>query len=133
MRIKQFLSLMLVLVTTLATLHVTSCGTILYPERRGQQGGRLDVGVVLLDAIGLLFFLLPGVIAFAVDFTTGTIYLPGTQTSLNDPQLETMVAIQCDPHNMTPETIQQAIAQHTGQVVDLRDDRLLIQPLPSAQ
>jgi len=33
--------------------------------------------VVALDAIGLLFFFVPGVIAFAVDFVTGAIYLPG--------------------------------------------------------
>lgn len=58
-------------------IQTAACGTILHPERRGQRGGRLDVGVVLLDAIGLLFFVIPGVIAFAVDFSNGTIYLPG--------------------------------------------------------
>jgi len=68
--------LRLVLLTVLA-LQTAGCGTILHPERRGQRGGRLDVGVVLLDAIGLLFFVIPGVIAFAVDFSNGTIYLPG--------------------------------------------------------
>jgi hypothetical protein len=54
----------------------TGCGTILYPERRGQPAGRLDWGVVLLNGIGLLLFFIPGVIAFAVDFSNGTIYLP---------------------------------------------------------
>jgi len=52
------------------------CGTILHPERKGQPAGPLDTSVVLLDAIGLLFFFVPGVIAFAVDFNNGTIYLP---------------------------------------------------------
>jgi hypothetical protein len=52
------------------------CGTILYPERRGQPAGRLDWGVVALDGVGLLLFFVPGVIAFAVDFATGSIYLP---------------------------------------------------------
>lgn len=52
------------------------CGTLLYPERRGQPAGRLDWGVVLLNGIGLLLFFIPGVIAFAVDFSNGTIYLP---------------------------------------------------------
>ena len=61
------------------TLHLTACGTILHPERKGQRDGRLDAGVVVLDAIGLLFFIIPGVIAFAVDFSNGTIYLPGTK------------------------------------------------------
>jgi len=53
------------------------CGTILYPERRGQQGSSIDAGVAVLDGIGLLLFIIPGVIAFAVDFSTGAIYLPG--------------------------------------------------------
>ena len=60
---------------------LAGCGTILYPERRGQSAGRLDPAVVVLDGIGLLFFFVPGVIAFAVDFNNGTIYLPNTQSS----------------------------------------------------
>lgn len=56
---------------------LTGCGTIIHPERKGQMNGRLDSSIVLLDAIGLLFFFVPGVIAFAVDFSNGTIYLPG--------------------------------------------------------
>lgn len=52
------------------------CGTILYPERRGQPAGDFDWKVVALDAVGLLFFFVPGVVAFAVDFSNGTIYLP---------------------------------------------------------
>lgn len=69
-------SLCLMLTAALA-IQTAGCGTILHPERRGQRGGRLDVGIVVLDAIGLLFFVIPGVIAFAVDFSNGTIYLPG--------------------------------------------------------
>lgn len=60
---------------------LAGCGTILYPERKGQIDGRIDPGVAVLNGIGLLFFLVPGVIAFAVDFSNGTIYLPGTQTT----------------------------------------------------
>jgi hypothetical protein len=45
---------------------LASCGTVLYPERRGQPAGRLDVGVIALDGLGLLLFLVPGVIAYAV-------------------------------------------------------------------
>jgi hypothetical protein len=69
-------SVSLTLVAVLA-LQTAGCGTILHPERRGQRGGNLDAGIVVLDAIGLLFFIIPGVIAFAVDFSNGTIYLPG--------------------------------------------------------
>lgn len=53
-----------------------SCGTLLHPERQGLRSGRLDPAIVVLDAVGLLFFFVPGIIAFAVDFATGAIYLP---------------------------------------------------------
>jgi hypothetical protein len=60
-----------------AMITTAGCGTILHPERRGQPPtGRLDWGVVLLDGLGLIFFFIPGLIAFAVDFSTGAIYLP---------------------------------------------------------
>jgi hypothetical protein len=68
---------------------LTGCGTLLHPERKGQTGGRIDPGVVILDGVGLLFFFIPGAIAFAVDFTYGTIYLPGgRRASLDDQELE---------------------------------------------
>ena len=53
------------------------CGTLLHPERKGQGPGRLDPSIVILDGIGLFFFLIPGLIAFAIDISNGTIYLPG--------------------------------------------------------
>lgn len=62
----------------LAATSLSACGTIMYPERKGQIDGKIDPTVAILDGIGLLLFLVPGVIAFAVDFSNGTIYLPGT-------------------------------------------------------
>ncbi|GAB3465432.1 polyribonucleotide nucleotidyltransferase [Azotobacter salinestris] len=58
------------------TTQLSACGSIFFPDRRGQIEGQVDFLVVGLDAIGLLFYVIPGVIAFAVDFTTGAIYLP---------------------------------------------------------
>lgn len=69
--------------------QLTACGTILHPERKGQKSGQIDPAIAVFDAIGLLFFLIPGVIAFAVDFSNGTIYLPGgRQSSLSDEELK---------------------------------------------
>ncbi|GMG86733.1 hypothetical protein [Biformimicrobium ophioploci] len=62
-------------------VNLSACGYVLYPERKGQQGGRLDPVVILLDGAALLFGVLPGVVAFAVDITNGTIYLPPGGTS----------------------------------------------------
>lgn len=44
-----------------------------------QTNGQIDIDVTLLDVIGLLFFFVSGVVAFAfgVDFITGAVYLPG--------------------------------------------------------
>lgn len=68
-------------------INLTACGYFLYPERKGQAGGRVDPVVVILDGAGLLFGLLPGLVAFAVDFTNGTIYLPPGGTSAVDRHL----------------------------------------------
>ena len=71
--LKKLMKTLYVLVVQLA-----GCGTLMYPERKGQKGGRIDVGIVVLDGIGLLAFLIPGIIAYAVDFSNGAIYLPDT-------------------------------------------------------
>jgi hypothetical protein len=67
-----------IFICTVFIVQLMGCGTILYPERKGQKSGKIDTGVAILDGIGVLFFVVPGVIAFAVDFYNGTIYLPGT-------------------------------------------------------
>ncbi|MCA0893818.1 hypothetical protein [Microbulbifer agarilyticus] len=65
-------------------MNLTACGYFLYPERKGQSGGRVDPVVVILDGAALLFGILPGIVAFAVDFTNGTIYLPSGGSSAID-------------------------------------------------
>jgi len=67
--------------------QLAACGTIFYPERRGQISGRIDPAIAVMDAIGLLFYIIPGLLAFAVDFITGAIYLPGGKHAQVDPQL----------------------------------------------
>jgi hypothetical protein len=83
---KRFIALLLGVVLV---MNLAACGTILHPERKGQVSGRLDPGIVVLDAIGLFFFIVPGVIAFAVDFSNGTIYYPGgKRASLTDGEMD---------------------------------------------
>ncbi len=73
MRLKALASILLS--TTLVT-QLAACGTVFYPERRGQISGEIDPGVAILNGIGLLFYVIPGLVAFAVDFATGAIYFP---------------------------------------------------------
>ncbi len=68
----------LILITAL--LPLAGCGYLIFGERVGQPKGDIDWGIFALDAVGLLFGIIPGVIAFAVDFSTGCIYLPSSPT-----------------------------------------------------
>jgi hypothetical protein len=60
-------------------LPLVGCGTILYPERRGQSGGRVDTGVAVMDGLWLLCFIIPGVVFYIVDFSNGAIYESGSR------------------------------------------------------
>ena len=99
-------------------LPLTSCGTLLYPERRGQPpSGYLDAGVVALDAVGLLLFLVPGIIAFAVDFATGAIYLPPPPYYTAWSRSPRVLHV--DPAHLTPQRLETILARETGQPVHL--------------
>ena len=76
--VKTLVNSLRIFICTVLIAQLMGCGTILYPERKGQKSGKIDSGVAILDGIGVLFFILPGAIAFVVDFYNGTIYLPGT-------------------------------------------------------
>lgn len=74
---KKVLSGRVAAVSVACAVAVSSgCGYFLHPERVGQTEGRIDPAIVALDAASLLFGIIPGVIAFAVDLSTGAIYLP---------------------------------------------------------
>jgi hypothetical protein len=65
------------IVTIALAIESASCGTLIHPDRVGQpHSGALDPSIVVLDGLGVLVFLIPGVVAFIVDFSTGAIWLP---------------------------------------------------------
>lgn len=108
----------------LAALGLQSaCGTILYPERRGQDAkGDLDIGVVLLDGIGLLFFLIPGIIAYAVDFSTGAIYHPPAEEGLIDTDSSSRAPdLVIPPHELTAERLAKELSASTGKDITEAD------------
>ena len=102
--------------------QLTACGTLLYPERRGQIEGRIDPAVVGMNAIGVLFFVLPGLVAFAIDFATGAIYMPGGKYSLAPEVLDQAREAQRLGDQIT---LQRLIFEHTGQKLPLTDPRLV--------
>jgi hypothetical protein len=102
----------------------------MYPERRGQRGGRLDVGVTILDAVGLLFFIIPGVIAFCVDFSNGTIYLPSHGPVIIE-RVSQLRQIKFDPKHTSMASIERIIKEETGREVKLDQDNIKITKLKS--
>ena len=105
--------------SALILTQLTGCGLILYPERDGQpKGGRIDPAVAILDGIGLLFFLVPGLIAFAVDFATGTIYLPpGDRAGVEWRTVKV-------EGPLTADSIRAVVERETGTQISLDDPRL---------
>ena len=141
--------LLLSAVSATAAVYSAGCGTVLHPERRGQPAGDLDWKIVALNGLGLLLFFVPGVIAFAVDFNNGTIYLPpghyGATGNENRPTRETantsrqeqnrrpaeLVEVRIPPEKLTREQIETVVSSHTGQPVELAPGRFTTSELPS--
>ncbi len=106
--IKIFKKSFYILVLGTLLTQTLGCGTLLYPERRGQKSGNIDVGVAVLDGVGLLVFIIPGVIAYAVDFTTGAIYLPSGKSG------HSIKVIRVNPDELSKDKISEIIARETG-------------------
>lgn len=113
-------------------LMTTGCGTILYPERRGQPKGRLDWGVAVLDGLCLLLFFVPGVIAFAVDFATGAIYLPPEPYSgplgFRAPGSRRLTVRHVPPDELSDERMMAVASAHVGR--EIRWDEAHCRRLP---
>ncbi|MED7669306.1 polyribonucleotide nucleotidyltransferase [Pseudomonas moraviensis subsp. stanleyae] len=111
-----------VLVATLLT-QIAACGSIFYPDRRGQIDGKIDPAIAALDAVGLLFYIIPGLIAFAVDFATGAIYFePGHTAQVDPARLKQAIGPdgQVDNHKL-----QAILESELGRDFPLDDPRLI--------
>ena len=121
----------LVLASFLAQL--AGCGTIFWPERKWQPPGRLDPKVVALDAVGLLLFFIPGVIAFAVDFNNGTIYLPPESQANAGSSPHGWTPVRTSSKSPTSEEIEGIVRQRTGKSIRLQAGRYRATKLDSPQ
>ena len=103
--------------------QLTACGTLFFPDRRGQIEGKIDPAIAVANAVGLLFYVIPGLIAFAVDFATGAIYLPEGQTVQVDPQqLQKLIGEDGKVDQFALKTL---IETSTGHQLPLDDPRLI--------
>ena len=121
------------LIVAALIVPLSGCGTIFWPERKGQPPGILDPKVVALDAVGLLLFFVPGVIAFAVDFNNGTIYLPpGSQVGAKD-STHRWASVRITSGRPTAEEIEQVIRERTGRSIRLQPGAYRVGRLDSAE
>ena len=124
---KRLRKCLIIFLTAALILQAVSCGYFMYPERRGQKGGKIDPGVAILDAIGLLFFIIPGLVAFAVDFTNGTIYLPsGKRSGVQPPDYAKILEIPVPPGKLNKHGIEALVQEHTGQAITLDSENVQI-------
>jgi hypothetical protein len=106
-------------------LQLASCGYLLYPERRGQTHGRIDPAIAVLDGVGLLLFVIPGIVAFAVDFATGTIYLPGSKRASTTPSdKDDLLVLQVNRGELNSQKIEKIVSDHTGYPVRFDQENL---------
>lgn len=76
------------------SIFSTSCGWLLYPERRGQRpGGAIDGGTLVMDLLWLLAGIVPGVVFLIVDFSAGTMYVNGRYAMKASPEGDVAVKL----------------------------------------
>ena len=118
----QFRGICAVLAITLLS-QVAACGTLFYPDRRGQIEGKIDPAIAIANAVGLLFYVIPGLIAFGVDFATGAIYLPPGKTAQIAPE-KLQQAIGSDG-KVDNSKLQAILESELGRGFPLNDPRLI--------
>lgn len=102
---------------SLGFLSQSGCGSVFYPERVGQpRRGPIDWKVAAADGAGLFLFFVPGVIAFAIDYYNGTLFLPSHQPVSVIPESGMMISKKLP--NTQPETISVYLEQSTGRQAD---------------
>ena len=102
--------------------QLSACGTLFYPDRRGQIDGKIDPAIAVANAIGLLFYVIPGLIAFGIDFATGAIYLPDDNYSMAPEKLQEAIGVDGVVDQAKLKAI---IEAETGRSLPLDDPRLI--------
>jgi hypothetical protein len=122
--IKRYPQRILMLVVMFLALKIAACGTLLYPERHGQASGRIDPAIAILDGVGIILFVIPGLVAFAVDFATGAIYLPSSKNKRGSSEKNQMLVVRVNPDELTNQRIEAILNRYTGHTVRLDQEKL---------
>ncbi len=112
------------LVLGVSMTALVGCGTLFHPERKGQMSGRIDPVVAIANGVGLLFFIVPGVIAYAVDFSNGTIYLPSGHNAAGVDALRL-------EESMDVASLERLLSDKSGKPVSLDSELLRVEEVES--
>ncbi len=121
---KSLVKIIPIIIVTAFLLQALSCGTILYPERRGRTKGPIDPSVAILDGVACLLFILPGVVAFAVDFSTGAIYLSNSDKQASSSRIKQFRGVEFDINSNDKAAVETLMKKATGSNIDLSDEQL---------
>ncbi|VTP91935.1 Polyribonucleotide nucleotidyltransferase (polynucleotide phosphorylase) [Pseudomonas aeruginosa] len=102
--------------------QLSACGTLFYPSDAARSTVASIRPSVAFDAIGLLFYIIPGLIAFGVDFATGAIYLPDAKYSVAPEVLKDAVGADGKVDNRKLRAI---LEREIGRELPLDDPRLI--------
>jgi hypothetical protein len=125
---KRFIKVLSVIVLGAFVIQIAGCGTIFYPERRGQTvHGGIDIVVAVTDSLWFIAFIIPGFIAWGIDLYTGALYMPPGQTRLtSQPNNPDMVVVKVNPKQLDQKMIEQIVSKHVGQNINLDDPNVQI-------
>ena len=92
------------------------CGTLFRSDRIGKaSSNRIDPTILILDCCGLLFGLIPGVVALVLDFGNKTVYFSATEVGGMPSSTENMTALKVE--DMSEEAIAAALSRALGREV----------------
>ena len=125
---RRIIQLFSILILGAFVIQIVGCGTIFYPERRGQTiHSGIDIVVALADSAWFLAFVIPGFIAWGVDLYTGALYMPAGQKRLaSQPDSQDIVVVKVNPKQLDQKVIEQVVSKHVGQNINLDDPNLQI-------
>jgi hypothetical protein len=125
---RRIIQLFSILILGAFVIQIAGCGTIFYPERRGQTvHGGIDPLVAIADSAWFLAYIIPGFIAWGADLYTGALYMPAGQTRLtNQPDSQSMIVVKVNPKRLDQKMIEQIVSKHVGQKINLDDPNLQI-------
>jgi len=115
-------------ILVLFLFELTSCGSIIYKERVFKKHSRrIDPKVAIMDTVLMVFFLIPGAVAFGIDFATGAIFLPRGKkawSKLNNPADITVIKV--DPEKLNKEMLEKILSEYTGKRIILNEQNLQV-------